>query len=269
MNGPAETTASAPEVAEKANGNGNAAAAPAPLNIPVLEMRRVDAAYGPFRALFDVSLSVDEGETVALLGRNGAGKTTVARVASGLVAPTEGEVMVDGSDFTKVRAHRYAKAGVVHVPEGRAVFPDFSVEENLTLAFSRTRDRSGVRDALARAFELFPPIAQRRRQLAGTLSGGEQRMLAMARVLVESPRLLIADELSLGLAPIVTDEVYAVLGRIRDSGTSLLIVEQHVGHALALCDRAVLLDHGAIAWQGPTAEAAEVIGTALFDTGGQ
>ena len=243
--------------------------APAPLEIPVLEMRHINAAYGPFRALFDVSLSVGEGETVALLGRNGAGKTTVARVASGLVEPTGGEVMVDGNDFTKTRAYRYAKAGVVHVPEGRAVFPDFSVEENLTLAFSRTRDRSGVRDALARAFELFPPIAQRRRQIAGTLSGGEQRMLAMARVLVETPRLLIADELSLGLAPIVTDEVYAVLARIRDAGTALLIVEQHMGHALALCDRAILLDHGAVSWQGPAAQAAEAVGASLFDTGGQ
>ncbi len=261
MNGPAETDTGTPIPVERA--------APAPLHIPVLELRHVNAAYGPFRALFDVSLSVAEGETVALLGRNGAGKTTVARVASGLVEPTEGEVMVDGNDFTKVRAHRYAKAGVVHVPEGRAVFSDFTVEENLTLAFSRTHDRSGVRDALARAFELFPPIAQRRRQIAGTLSGGEQRMLAMARVLVETPRLLIADELSLGLAPIVTDEVYAVLGRIRDAGTSLLIVEQHMGHALALCDRAVWLDHGAVSWHGPTEEAAEAIGTALFDTGGE
>ena len=252
--------------AEATTGTGNMAA-PAPLLIPVLELRHVYAAYGPFRALFDVSLSVGEGETVALLGRNGAGKTTVARVASGLVAPTEGEVMVDGNDFTKVRAHRYAKAGVVHVPEGRAVFSDFSVEENLTLAFSRTRDRSGVRDALHRAFDLFPPIAQRRRQIAGTLSGGEQRMLAMARVLVETPRLLIADELSLGLAPKITDEVYAVLAQIRDTGTALLIVEQHVGHALALCDRAILLDHGAIAWQGPADEAADAVGASLFDTG--
>lgn len=243
--------------------------APAPLAIPVLELRHVDAAYGPFRALFDVSLTVGEGETVALLGRNGAGKTTVARVASGLVEPTEGEVMVDGNDFTKARAYRYAKAGVVHVPEGRAVFSDFTVEENLTLAFSRTHDRSGVRDALNRAFDLFPPIAQRRRQIAGTLSGGEQRMLAMARVLVETPRLLIADELSLGLAPIVTDDVYAVLARIREAGTALLIVEQHMSHALALCDRAILLDHGSITWQGPSAEAAETLAATLFDTGGQ
>ncbi|MCY3576717.1 MAG: ABC transporter ATP-binding protein [bacterium] len=243
--------------------------APAPLVIPVLELRHVNAAYGPFRALFDVSLTVGEGETVALLGRNGAGKTTVARVASGLVEPTAGEVMVDGNDFTKARAHRYAKAGVVHVPEGRAVFSDFTVEENLTLAFSRTHDRSGVLDALSRAFDLFPPIAQRRRQIAGTLSGGEQRMLAMARVLVETPRLLIADELSLGLAPIVTDDVYAVLARIREAGTSLLIVEQHMSHALALCDRAILLDHGAITWQGPSAEAADTLAATLFDTGGE
>ena len=248
---------------------GNTVVAPAPLVIPVLELRHVNAAYGPFRALFDVSLAVGEGETVALLGRNGAGKTTVARVASGLVEPTEGEVMVDGNDFTKARAHRYAKAGVVHVPEGRAVFSDFTVEENLTLAFSRTHDRTGVRDALNRAFDLFPPIAQRRRQIAGTLSGGEQRMLAMARVLVETPRLLIADELSLGLAPIVTDDVYAVLARIREAGTALLIVEQHMSHALALCDRAILLDHGAITWQGPSTEAADTLAATLFDTGSQ
>ncbi|WP_420639592.1 ABC transporter ATP-binding protein [Candidatus Poriferisocius sp.] len=246
----------------------NPAGAAPPL-VPVLELRRVNAAYGPFRALFDVSLTVGEGETVALLGRNGAGKTTVARVASGLVTPTSGEVMVDGNDVTGVRAHRYVRNGVVHVPEGRAVFPDFTVEENLTLAFARSRDRTGVRDALGRAFELFPPIAQRRRQIAGTLSGGEQRMLAMARVLVETPRLLIADELSLGLAPIVTDEVYAVLARIRDAGTALLIVEQHVGHALSLCERAILLDHGAITWQGPAADAITAAGSTLFDGGGK
>ncbi len=246
----------------------NPASGTTPMTVPVLELRHISASYGPFRALFDVSLQVAEGETVALLGRNGAGKTTVARVASGLVVPTEGSVMVDGNDFTGVRAHRYARAGVVHVPEGRAVFPDFSVEENLTLAFSRTLDRAGVRHALDRAFDLFPPIAQRRRQLAGTLSGGEQRMLAMARVLVEAPRLLIADELSLGLAPIVTDEVYTVLGRIRDTGTALLIVEQHVGHALTLCDRAILLDHGAITWRGPSSEAATMIGSTLFDPSG-
>ncbi|WP_419918438.1 ABC transporter ATP-binding protein [Candidatus Poriferisocius sp.] len=243
--------------------------APAPLSVPVLEMRQVSTAYGPFKALFDVSFSVGEADTVALLGRNGAGKTTVARVASGLVVPTTGQVMIDGNDFTNVRAYRYAKAGVVHVPEGRAVFADFTVEENLTLALSRTRDRSGLRAALGRAYELFPPIAQRRRQLAGTLSGGEQRMLAMARVLVDAPRLLIADELSLGLAPIITDEVYEVLARIRDTGTSLLIVEQHMGHALALCDRAILLHHGSITWQGPSTEAAEVVGASLFDTTGQ
>jgi branched-chain amino acid transport system ATP-binding protein len=135
------------------------------------------------------------------------------------------------------------------------VFASLSVEENLSLSIRRIRGRGGVKDGLASAFELFPVLANRRRQTAGTLSGGEQRMLAMARVMVDSPKLLIADELSLGLAPKIIGEVYEVLGRLREAGTSLLVIEQHVAHALALCDRVAMLDHGAVAWVGPAAEA--------------
>ena len=220
-----------------------------------LELRNVSAGYGPFHALFDVSLAVGDGEAVALLGSNGAGKTTVARVATGLVTPMSGTVHIDGVDMTGALTHRFARAGVVHAPEGRSVFATLTVEENLVLSFRRSRGRAGVGDALAQAFDLFPALAVRRRQLAGTLSGGEQRMLSMARVLVETPRVLVADELSLGLAPIVVDEVYANLQRLRGTGTALLIVEQHVGHALELCDRVVLLDHGAVSWEGTPADA--------------
>jgi branched-chain amino acid transport system ATP-binding protein len=230
-----------------------------------LELRGVSAGYGPFRALFDVSIAVAAGEAVALLGPNGVGKTTVARVASGLVAPSSGQVVVGGTDLTGAQTYRFARAGVVHAPEGRSVFATLSVEENLTLTFRQSRGRAGVHTGLEQAYALFPRLAERRRQQAGTLSGGEQRMLSMARVLVEEPKLLVADELSLGLAPIIVDEVYATLERLRSAGTSLLIVEQHVGHALALCDRVVVLDHGSVAWEGAPDDAVERVVTKAFD----
>jgi branched-chain amino acid transport system ATP-binding protein len=231
----------------------------------VLELRDVTASYGPFRALFGLSLVIAPGEAVALLGANGAGKTTVARVATGLVAPTGGSVHVDGVDLTGAPAWRFARAGVIHAPEGRSVFATLSVDENLTLSFRQSGGRAGVKPRLERAYELFPVLGKRRNQLAGTMSGGEQRMLSMARVLVESPRLLIADELSLGLAPVVVDEVYASLERLRDAGTALLIVEQHIGHALALCSRVVVEDHGAVQWEGPSSEAASHVVTEVFE----
>jgi len=230
----------------------------------VLDLDHVSAGYGPFRALFDVKLTVDPGEAVALLGPNGVGKTTVARVATGLIAPTDGAVMVAGEDMTGAAVHRFRRAGIIHAPEGRSVFATLTVEENLVLSFRASRGRKEVPADLAKAFGLFPALGNRRNQIAGTLSGGEQRMLAMARVLVEEPKLLVADELSLGLAPIIVDEVYENLDRLRASGTALLIVEQHVGHALALCDRVVLLDHGAITWEGPSSDAADRVVTAVF-----
>ena len=224
----------------------------------LLELDDVDAGYGPFRALFGISFSVEPGRVLALLGSNGAGKTTVARVCSGLVAPTRGRIRFDGVDVTGQRPYKFACAGIVHAPEGRSVFASLSVEENLELTFRRSRGRSGVGAALTEAYELFPRLGERRKQLAGTLSGGEQRMLALARVMVEKPRLLIADELSLGLAPIVVDEVYRTLAQIRDSGTTLLIVEQHVHHALALADDAIVLVHGETAYYGPVAELGDI-----------
>jgi len=221
---------------------------------PLMELRNVEAGYGPFRALFGVSLSVHEGSVLTLLGSNGAGKTTVARVCSGLIKPTAGKLFFDGEDVTGKRPYRLARKGIVQAPEGRSVFASLTVEENLLLPLRRTLGRSGVRRGLARAYEMFPPLGQRRRQLAGTLSGGEQRMLALARVLAKPPRLLVCDELSLGLAPIIVDEVYKTLAAIREAGTTLLIVEQHVAHALGIADEVAVLVKGQVTYDGPVAE---------------
>jgi branched-chain amino acid transport system ATP-binding protein len=226
----------------------------------VLELDHVDAGYGPFRALFDVSLRIESGKVLALLGANGAGKTTVARVATGLIAPTSGRVVFDGRDLTGAKPHEYARAGVVHAVEGRSVFAVLTVHENLVLSFARRRDRSAIDAAIDRAYALFPRLGERRKQVAGTLSGGEQRMLALARVLVDQPRLLVADELSLGLAPIIVEEVYGTLRSIRDAGTTLLIVEQHVGHALAIADDAMVLEKGTVTYTGPAADARAHVG---------
>lgn len=226
---------------------------------PLLELIDIHAAYGPFRALFGVSLTVPEGSAVALLGSNGAGKSTVARVASGLLPVTSGRIRFAGQDVTGRRAYQFAQFGMAHAPEGRSVFASLTVEQNLTLRFRNALGRAGVAAALERAYTAFPRLGERRYQNAGTLSGGEQRMLSLATVLVNPPRLLIVDELSLGLAPVVIDEVFRTLAAIRDEGTSLLVVEQHVGRAIFLADHAVLLSKGQVAQAGPVAELAEAL----------
>jgi ABC-type branched-subunit amino acid transport system ATPase component len=230
-----------------------AAEAPADTRASLLELREVEAGYGPFRALFGVSFSVPEGQAVALLGANGAGKTTIARVVSGLLPVTAGTVRFDGIEIGNMAPWDIAPLGIVHAPEGRSVFSTLTVEENLTLDFRRTLGRRGVSAGLERAYELFPRLGERRQQLAGTLSGGEQRMLSLARVLVRPPRLLVVDELSLGLAPIIVDDVYATLDQIRQEGTTLLLIEQYVGHALRVADSVVLLQHGEVVYDGSTA----------------
>ncbi len=234
---------------------------------PLLELRDVSAGYGPFRALFGVSLEIAEGKVLALLGSNGAGKTTIARVASGLVRPTSGTVLFEGVSINKLRPYRIARLGIVHAPEGRSVFASLTVEENLGLTFRREFGRRGVPDAFDRAYELFPRLGERRKQVAGTLSGGEQRMLSLARVLVHPPRLLVADELSLGLAPIIIDEVYKNLAAVRDAGTTLLIVEQYVGHALQIADEVAVLAKGTVAFRGPTDELGDLSEWLLPSTG--
>lgn len=227
------------------------------MTAPILALDGVDAAYGPFRALFDVSLAVPEGGSVALLGPNGSGKTTVARVASGLLAPTRGNLTVGGEDLTGRPTHHVARRGVLHAPEGRSVFASLTVEENLVLGLGGVAPKGEIGAGLDRAFELFPRLGERRAQQAGTLSGGEQRMLSLARVMARPPRLLIVDELSLGLAPIVVEEVYATLARIVAAGTALLIIEQHVHHALEVAEEAVILHQGRVAFRGPAAGLAD------------
>jgi branched-chain amino acid transport system ATP-binding protein len=224
----------------------------------LVELRNVDAGYGPFRSLFDVSLSIAPGSVMALLGSNGSGKTTVVRVVSGLIRPTAGQLLVEGRDVTGLRAFRIARLGITHAPEGRSVFGSLTVAENLALTFRQQFGRKGTKQALDQAYEVFPRLGERRRQLAGSLSGGEQRMLSLARVLVASPKLLVTDELSLGLAPVVIDEVYRTLSTIREHGVALLIVEQHVKRALALADDVAVMAKGRVALSGPASEVGDL-----------
>ena len=219
---------------------------------PLLELRDVSAGYGPFRAIFDVSFAVPERGVVALLGANGAGKSTIARVITGLVPVDKGALFFDDKDITHLKAWKITRLGIVHAPEGRSVFGSLTVEENLTLGLARGRRRREVTQGLDRAYALFPRLGERRGQGAGTLSGGEQRMLALARVLVVPPHLLVADELSLGLAPKVIDELYTTLRHINEAGTALLLVEQNTARAVSLARSVIVLQHGEVVYDGPS-----------------
>jgi branched-chain amino acid transport system ATP-binding protein len=222
---------------------------------PALEVEHVCAAYGPYRALFDVSFAVPARGITALLGSNGAGKSTVARVVSGLMPSTEGSIRVGGADVTGDPAYRIARVGMAHVPEGRGIFANLTVEENLVLAFRQRLGRKKSTDALAQAYEAFPILGERRKQRGGTLSGGQQRLLSLAKVLMAPPQLFVADELSLGLAPVVIETVYEGLRRINRAGTALLVVEQQVDRAVGLAQEAVILEHGTVAYSGPAGAA--------------
>jgi branched-chain amino acid transport system ATP-binding protein len=215
-----------------------------------LDLDRVSASYGPYRALFSVTFSVPARGVTALIGSNGAGKSTVSRVVTGLLASTEGSIHLNGRDVTGLPAYKIARAGTAHVPEGRGVFASLTVEENLRLVFRQRGGRKCVPESLERAYAAFPVLGERRRQHGGTLSGGEQRMLSLAKVLVLPPSLLVADEISLGLAPVVIDTVYEGLRKINQAGTALLVVEQQVDRVLDLADTAVVLEHGSVAYRG-------------------
>jgi branched-chain amino acid transport system ATP-binding protein len=230
---------------------------------PALVVDQVCAAYGPYRALFGVSFTVRAAQIVALLGSNGAGKSTVARVVTGLLPVTNGRVFLAGSEATNLPAHALARGGVAHVPEGRGVFGRLTVEENLTISFHSRLGRSKVQSALEQAFLTFPILAERRHQRAGTLSGGQQRLLSLAKVLVAPPRLLVADELSLGLAPIVVDAVYEGLRQIHSRGTAIVVIEQQVERVLELASSAVVLEHGQVAFEGSAADARAAVGALL------
>jgi branched-chain amino acid transport system ATP-binding protein len=210
---------------------------------PLLELDGVTVAYGPMRALSDVSLVVPEGCVVALLGANGAGKTTTLRTISGLVRAERGTIRLAGVDISRRPPHAIAAAGVVHVPEGRGIFRSLTVAENLSMA---TYARTGSGSVIDQAVDVFPVLGSRLGQLAGTLSGGEQQMLALARALVTRPRLLMLDEISMGLAPMITAQLFATIRASADAGTSMLLVEQYVDAALELADYAYVLEKGCV-----------------------
>ena len=216
----------------------------------VLSVSHVSAAYGPYRALFDVSFRVPDGGVVALVGSNGAGKSTVARTITGLVTASAGQVVLSGQDVTAFPAYKIARLGMAHVVEGRGVFSSLTVEENLTLAFRQRAGRVKLKENLERAYSAFPILGERRRQMGGTLSGGQQRLLSLAKVLVVPSKVLVADELSLGLAPVVVDTVYDGLREINRNGTALVVVEQQVHRVLELATWAVVLNHGSVAYEG-------------------
>jgi branched-chain amino acid transport system ATP-binding protein len=225
----------------------------------VLTVEHVSASYGPYRALFDVSFRVPDGGVVALVGSNGAGKSTLARTVTGLVEATHGQIQLDGQDITRLAAYKIARLGMSHVIEGRGIFSSLTVEENLTLAFRQREGRSKLRQNLDRAYQAFPILGERRKQRAGTLSGGQQRLLSLAKVLVVPSKVLFADELSLGLAPVVVDTVYEGLREINGNGTALVVVEQQVHRVLELATWAVVLDHGTVAYEGEPSGAGAVM----------
>jgi branched-chain amino acid transport system ATP-binding protein len=216
----------------------------------VLEVRDLSVAYGDLRVLWRVSFTVRQGELVALIGPNGAGKSTALKAIAGLVAVEEGTVTLDGASLLGEPPHTRIRRGLCLVPEGRGLFPAMSVEENLELAGFAVRPPEGLTRARERIYALFPVLAQRRRQLAGSLSGGEQQMLAIGMGLVGRPRLLILDEPSLGLAPLVVDHLYATIARLRGEGLTILLVEQQVFLTLELADRAYVLETGRIRQEG-------------------
>jgi branched-chain amino acid transport system ATP-binding protein len=213
---------------------------------PLLAIEAVQASYGDFKALFNITLHVDAGEIVTLLGANGAGKTTTLRVISGLVRPTNGTIRFGGQDISSVPPHEIVDLGISHVPEGRQLFPHMSVEENLALGGYIRRARPRLKQTMEEQFVLFPRLKERRKQLAGTLSGGEQQMVAIARGLMNQPKLLMLDEPSLGLGPKIVDEVFAKVQQIGKSGLTVLIVEQNVVDALSISNRGYVVENGAV-----------------------
>jgi len=213
---------------------------------PVLELRNVEAAYGKAKSLHGISLHIDAGEVVALIGANGAGKTTTLRVISGLVATLAGEIFFNGESLSRRRSDEIVRAGIAHCPEERHVWPEITVEENLRIGGYVCGHRGEVARRIEDMFDRFPRLRERARQLAGTLSGGEQQMLAIARALMSQPRLLLLDEPNLGLSPKIIEQVLLVIAQLRDQGVTILLVEQNVHTALAVASRAYVFETGRI-----------------------
>jgi branched-chain amino acid transport system ATP-binding protein len=216
----------------------------------LLKIDRVAAQYGQAKVLRDVSFDVARGEIVSVVGANGAGKTTLVKIISGLLRPTQGQVVLDGEPISGLPPHQIVLRGIVQVPEGRRLFADMTVLENLLVGSTIPAARAEREPGLERAYRLFPILRERRRQLAGTLSGGEQQMLAIARGLMARPRLLILDEPSLGLAPRLVAEIFGVIGTLNREGLTVLLIEQNVKHSLAICAHGIVLENGRITLAG-------------------
>lgn len=216
----------------------------------MLEVRDLQVYYGMIHAIKGISFDVNQGEVIALIGANGAGKTTTLHTITGLLAPKSGSVLFEGKDITKVPAHKIVSMGMAHVPEGRRVFAELSVYENLKMGAYTRKDKKEIEESLANVYKRFPRLEERKNQMAGTLSGGEQQMLAMGRALMSKPKIILMDEPSMGLSPIFVNEIFDIIRAVSESGTTVLLVEQNAKKALSISDRAYVLETGTITMSG-------------------
>ena len=216
----------------------------------MLEVRDLQVYYGIIHAIKGISFDVNQGEVIALIGANGAGKTTTLHTITGLLAPKSGSVLFEGKDITKVPAHKIVSMGMAHVPEGRRVFAELSVYENLKMGAYTRKDKKEIEESLANVYKRFPRLEERKNQMAGTLSGGEQQMLAMGRALMSKPKIILMDEPSMGLSPIFVNEIFDIIRAVSESGTTVLLVEQNAKKALSISDRAYVLETGTITMSG-------------------
>jgi len=226
------------------------------MNAPLLQVDELSLGYGKIAAVKEISLSVQEGQVVCLIGANGAGKTTTLRGLSGLLSPRHGQIRFAGNPIGGKPPHQIARMGLIHVPEGRQVFAEMTIAENLAMGGYLVKDKDVLKTRLEKVLDLFPRLRQRLTQLAGSLSGGEQQMLAIGRALMAEPRLLLLDEPSLGLAPLIVEEIFALIARLKADGKTILVVEQNAQMALEIADQAYVLESGRMKLQGPAAEVA-------------
>lgn len=217
---------------------------------PMLKVENIEVYYGVIKALKGISFEVNKGEIVALIGANGAGKTTILHTVTGLLQPKTGKIFYNGKDITKTPAHKIVSMGMAHVPEGRRIFSELSVLDNIKLGAYTRKDKNEIEESIKSVYERFPRLEERKNQIAGTLSGGEQQMLAMGRALMSKPDFILMDEPSMGLSPLLVSEIFDIIKMINESGTTVLLVEQNAKKALSIADRAYVLETGGIALEG-------------------
>ena len=222
--------------------------------MPMLTIENLEVYYGMIRAIKGISFSVEEGEVIALIGANGAGKTTILHTITGLISPRSGKIDFEGHDLVKTPAHKIVSLGMAHVPEGRRIFPSLTVYENLKLGAYTRKDKAGIEETLKQVYRHFPRLEERKNQVAGTLSGGEQQMLAMGRALMSNPRIILMDEPSMGLSPLYGTEIFSIIKEISKEGKTVLLVEQNAKKALEIANRAYVLETGTISMEGKASE---------------